>query len=166
MRTIGPDGSQLGILSLERALGIAEEQDLDLVEVAPLARPPVCKIMDYGRFKYHQAKKAQEARKRQTTIQIKEVKIRPKTDEHDYQVKLKRARSFLAEGHKVKVTVMFRGREVTIPQKGLDQLQRMVEDLGEAVKVENKPRMEGRTMSMMLAPAARPATRNGPETKD
>ncbi len=166
MRTIGPDGSQLGILSLERALGIAEEQDLDLVEVAPLARPPVCKIMDYGRFKYHQAKKAQEARKRQTTIQIKEVKIRPKTDEHDYQVKLKRARSFLAEGHKVKVTVMFRGREVTIPQKGLDQLQRMVADLGEAVKVENRPRMEGRTMSMMLAPAARPATKNGPETKD
>ncbi len=166
MRTIGPDGSQLGILSLERALGIAEEQELDLVEVAPLARPPVCKIMDYGRFKYHQAKKAQEARKRQTTIQIKEVKIRPKTDEHDYQVKLKRARSFLAEGHKVKVTVMFRGREVTIPQKGLDQLQRMVADLGDAVKVENKPRMEGRTMSMMLAPAARPATKNGPETKD
>ena len=157
VRTIGPDGAQLGILPLERALAIAEEMDMDLVEVAPMARPPVCKIMDYGRFKYHQAKKAQEARKRQVQIQVKEVKIRPKTDEHDFRVKLKKVRDFLGEGHKVKVTVMFRGREVTLPQKGLAQLEKMLENLGDEARVENHPRMEGRSMSMMLAPANRPA---------
>lgn len=155
VRTIGPEGDQLGILSIERALAMAEEQDLDLVEVAPLARPPVCKIMDYGRFKYHQSKKAQEAKKRQTVVLIKEVKVRPKTDEHDFQVKLKKVREFLAEGNKVKVTAMFRGREVTIPEKGLEQLQRMVEELGADVKVESPARMEGRTMFMMLAPTGK-----------
>lgn len=139
------------MLTLERALAIAEEQSLDLVEVAPLARPPVCKIMDYGRFKYHQAKKNQEAKKRQTVVLVKEVKVRPKTDEHDFQVKLKKVREFLGEGNKVKVTVMFRGREVTLPEKGLQQLRRMTEELGAEAKVESPARMEGRTMFMMLA---------------
>lgn len=156
VRTIGPEGDQLGILPLEKALSMAEELDLDLVEVAPLARPPVCKIMDYGRFKYQQSKKAQEAKKRQSVIQVKEVKVRPKTEEHDFQVKLKKVREFLGEGNKVKVTVMFRGREVTLPQKGLDQLQKMVEHLGEEAKVESPPKREGRTMFMMLAPAVKP----------
>ena len=155
VRAIGPEGEQLGILSIDAAIAMAEDRDMDLVEVAPLARPPVCKIMDYGRFKYHQAKKAQEAKKRQVTIQVKEVKVRPKTEEHDFQVKLKKVRDFLAQGNKVKVTVMFRGREVTIPEKGLKQLQRMTEELGEDVKVEQAPRMEGRSMFMMLSLAAK-----------
>ena len=159
VRTIGAEGDQLGILPLEKALSLAEEMDLDLVEVAPLARPPVCKIVDYGRFKYQQAKKAQEAKKRQTVIQVKEVKIRPKTETHDFQVKLKKVREFLAEGNKVKVTVMFRGREVTIPQKGLDQLQKMVEQLGEDARVESQPKREGRTMFMMLSPLGKPQTK-------
>lgn len=155
VRTIGAEGDQLGILPLEKALALAEEQNLDLVEVAPLARPPVCKIMDYGRFKYQQSKKAQEAKKRQTVVQVKEVKVRPKTEIHDFQVKLKKVREFLDEGNKVKVTVMFRGREVTLPQKGLEQLQKMVDELGAEAKVETPPKREGRTMFMMLAPAAK-----------
>lgn len=152
VRTIGPDGAQLGILPIEKALEMAEEQEMDLVEVSPTARPPVCKIMDYGKFKYHLAKKTAEAKKRQTVIHIKEVKVRPKTEEHDFQVKVKKIRDFLNEGDKVKVTVMFRGREVTLPEKGMSQLSRMIEELGEDAKVEQTPRMEGRTMSMMLAP--------------
>lgn len=145
----------MGILTIERALAMAEELELDLVEVAPLARPPVCKIMDYGRFKYHQAKKTQEAKKHQTVIQVKEVKVRPKTEEHDFQVKLKKIQEFLAAGDKVKVTVMFRGREVTLPERGLDQLQKMLAQLEDAAKVEQPPRMEGRTMFMFLAPSAK-----------
>ena len=152
VRTIGADGSQLGILPIERALEMAEEQDMDLVEVAPTARPPVCKIMDYGKYKYHLAKKSAEAKKRQAVIHIKEVKVRPKTEEHDFQVKVKKIRDFLSAGDKVKVTVMFRGREVTLPEKGLTQLNRMIEELGEDAKAEQTPRMEGRTMSMMLSP--------------
>ncbi len=142
----------MGILPIERALAMAEELELDLVEVAPMASPPVCKIMDYGRYKYHMAKKAAEAKKRQVVIQVKEVKIRPKTEEHDFQVKLKKVHEFLDEGNKVKVTVMFRGREVTLPEKGLEQLQKMVENLEGLAKVESPPRREGRTMFMMLAP--------------
>lgn len=152
VRTIGADGAQLGILPIEKALEMAEEQDMDLVEVAPTARPPVCKIMDYGKYKYHLAKKTAEAKKRQAVIHIKEVKVRPKTEEHDFQVKVKKIRDFLESGDKVKVTVMFRGREVTLPEKGLTQLSRMIEELGEDAKVEQTPRMEGRTMSMMLSP--------------
>ena len=155
VRTIGPEGDQLGILPLERALALAEEQEMDLVEVAPLARPPVCKIMDYGRFKYQQARKAADAKKRQTVVLVKEVKVRPKTEIHDFQVKLKKVREFLAEGNKVKVTVMFRGREVTLPQKGLDQLQKMVDHLAGEAKVESPPKREGRTMFLMLAPVVK-----------
>jgi translation initiation factor IF-3 len=155
VRTIGAEGDQLGILPIEKALEMAEQLEMDLVEVAPQARPPVCKIMDYGKYKYHLAKKAQEAKKRQAVIQIKEVKIRPKTEEHDFQVKLKRIHDFLEEGDKVKVSVMFRGREVTLPEKGLTQLNRMIAELGEDAKVEQMPRMEGKTMLMMLAPGPR-----------
>ena len=132
---------------------MAEELDMDLVEVAPLARPPVCKIMDYGRYKYQLSKKAVEAKKRQTVVHLKEVKVRPKTETHDFEVKLKKVRAFLEEGNKVKVTVMFRGREVTIPEKGLEQLQKMVARLEDEAKVESPPKREGRTMFMMLAPA-------------
>jgi len=149
----------LGILPIERALAMAEELELDLVEVAPMASPPVCKIMDYGRYKYHMAKKAAEAKKRQVVIQVKEVKIRPKTEEHDFQVKLKKVHEFLDEGNKVKVTVMFRGREVTLPEKGLEQLEKMVEHLEGVAKVESPPRREGRTMFMMLAPQAKAQTK-------
>ena len=149
----------MGILPLERALAMAEELDLDLVEVAPLARPPVCKIMDYGRYKYHLAKKAAEAKKRQTVVHLKEVKIRPKTEIHDFEVKLKKVREFLDEGNKVKVTVMFRGREVTIPEKGLEQLQKMLDHLQEEAKVESPPKREGRTMFMMLAPGGKAQTK-------
>jgi len=149
----------LGILPIERALAMAEELELDLVEVAPMASPPVCKIMDYGRYKYHMAKKAAEAKKRQVVIQVKEVKIRPKTEEHDFQVKLKKVHEFLDEGNKVKVTVMFRGREVTLPEKGLEQLEKMVEHLEGMAKVESPPRREGRTMFMMLAPQAKAQTK-------
>jgi len=152
VRTIGPEGDQLGILPIERALAMAEEAELDLVEVAPMASPPVCKIMDYGRYKNNMAKKAAEAKKRQVVIQVKEVKIRPKTEEHDFQVKLKKVHEFLDEGNKVKVTVMFRGREVTLPEKGLEQLQKLLENLEGIAKVESPPRREGRTMFMMLAP--------------
>jgi translation initiation factor IF-3 len=159
VRTIGPEGDQLGILPIERALAMAEELELDLVEVAPMASPPVCKIMDYGRYKYHMAKKAAEAKKRQVVIQVKEVKIRPKTEEHDFQVKLKKVHEFLDEGNKVKVTVMFRGREVTLPEKGLEQLEKMVEGLEGVAKVEAPPRREGRTMFMMLAPQAKAQTK-------
>ena len=145
----------MGSCPIEKALALAEELEFDLVEVAPLARPPVCKIMDYGRFKYHQAKKAQEAKKHQTVIQVKEVKVRPKTEEHDFVVKVKKIREFLEEGDKVKVTVMFRGREVTLPERGLDQLQKMIAQLEDVAKVEQSARMEGRTMFMMLAPSAK-----------
>jgi len=157
VRTIGPTGNQLGILPIEKALSMAEEQELDLVEVAPMAAPPVCKIMDYGRFKYNQAKKAQEAKKRQTVIQVKEVKIRPKTEQHDFETKVRRVNEFLTAGNKVKVTVMFRGREVTIPEKGLAQLVKMVEALDGIAKVESEPKREGRTMFMMLAPLPKAA---------
>ena len=156
VRTIGPDGDQLGILTIEEALSRAEQLDMDLVEISPNARPPVCKVMDYGKYKYSLSKKAQEAKKRQTVVHMKEVKVRPKTEEHDFQVKLKKVRDFLAAGNKVKVTVMFRGREVTIPEKGLAQLKRMVAEVGDAAKVDQQPKMEGRTMMMMLSPAALP----------
>lgn len=151
VRAIDSEGEQLGILTIDQAMALAESKEMDLVEVAPLARPPVCKIMDYGRFKYHQAKKAQEAKKRQVVIHMKEVKVRPKTEEHDFQVKLKKVRTFLANGDKVKVTVMFRGREITIPAQGLKQLKRMIAELGDEIKVEAAPKMEGRTMFMMLS---------------
>ncbi len=152
VRVIDPDGEQLGIMAIDDALERAEEYELDLVEVAPNARPPVCKIMDYGKFKYQQKKRTAEARKKTSRVELKEVKFRPKTDEHDYQTKLRHARRFLEDNNKVKITVMFRGREITHPELAREQLQRAAEILEDCSKVEQTPRLEGRNMTMMLIP--------------
>jgi len=152
VRVIGEDGAQLGILIKEDAIRAAQEQGLDLVEVAPNADPPVCRIMDFGKYKYQQQKKLQEARKRATVIQIKEIKVRPKTDEHDYQTKLKHIRRFIENGDRCKVTVFFRGREIVHKDRGLNILQRVIEAMQDLAKVEQEPRVEGRTMNMFLSP--------------
>ncbi len=140
-------------MSLDDARERAEAKGLDLVEVAPDARPPVVKLMDYGKFKYEQQRAAREAKKKQHTVQVKEVKFRPGIEDHDYEFKTRHARRFLEDGNKVKLTMMFRGRQVTHPELGLEVLNRVTEDLGELAKVESKPSFEGRTMSMVLAPA-------------
>lgn len=142
-------------MTKDEAIRAAQEQGLDLVEVAPNADPPVCKIMDFGKYKYQQQKKQQEARKRQTVIQIKEIKVRPKTDEHDFQTKLKHIKRFIEHGDRVKVTVFFRGREIVHKDRGLAILERVIEETEEIAKVEQMPRSEGRTMNMFLAPIAK-----------
>ncbi|WP_272700439.1 translation initiation factor IF-3 [Desulfovibrio sp. Fe33] len=152
VRVVDDDGEQLGVMATRDALDRAREKGLDLVEVAPNADPPVCKIMDYGKFKYQQQKKLQEAKKKQTVIKIKEVKFRPKTDEHDYQTKLKNIVKFLEGGDRCKVTIFFRGREIVHKDRGLAMLERVVVDTQDLAKVESKPMSEGRTMTMMLAP--------------
>lgn len=152
VRLIGEDGTQLGIVPLEDALARAAEEKLDLVEVAPKSTPPVCKIMDYGKFKYLQSKKLQEAKKKQVTIQVKEVKIRPKTEEHDYQFKLRHIKRFLNEKNKAKVTIMFRGREIAHSELGLKVLKRIIAETEEVGVVEQPPKLEGRNMTMILAP--------------
>ncbi len=149
---IAPDGTQLGILPTEQALQQAYAQNLDLVEVAPEARPPVCRIMDYGKFRYEQSKKAREAKKKQTVIELKEIKLRPKTEEHDFQFKAKHAERFLKEGNKAKITMMFRGREMIRMDRGKALLERFVEALKEVGVVEQAPKVEGRNMSLILAP--------------
>ena len=149
---ISPEGEQLGILPIEEALALARERDLDLVEVAPNERPPVCRIMDYGKYKYQQAKRSQEAKKRQKVVQTKEVKMRPKTEEHDYQFKMRHARRFLEEGNKVKVTVLFRGREMDHIQLGQRLVDRIITDCKDVSAVEQTPRMEGQTLSLILMP--------------
>jgi translation initiation factor IF-3 len=155
VRVVAEDGEQLGILDTREALERAHEAGLDLVEVAPNAEPPVCKIMDYGKFKYQQQKKQQEAKKRQTVILIKEIKVRPKTDEHDYQTKLKHIRRFLAAGDRCKVTVFFRGREIVHKDRGLIMLDRVIADTDDIAKVEQAPLAEGRTMFMLLTPVVK-----------
>jgi translation initiation factor IF-3 len=152
VRVIDPDGNQLGILNIRDALAAAAEFGLDLVEVSPTAKPPVCKIMDHGRFKYEQTKKQQEAKKKQTTFQLKEIKVRPKTGEHDLQTKLGHIRKFLDRKDKVKVTVMFRGREIALSDRGRDLLQQIAKEVEEIAIVEQYPKFEGRTMIMILAP--------------
>lgn len=146
------DGEQLGVLNTREALERAKDKGLDLVEVAPNADPPVCKIMDYGKFKFQQQKKLQEAKRKQTVIKIKEVKFRPKTDENDYQTKLKKIIKFLDGGDRCKVTIFFRGREIVHKDRGVRMLDRVVADTLDVAKVESKPMSEGRTMTMMLAP--------------
>ena len=148
---VGPDGEQLGVLSREEALAKAEELDLDLVEVAPNADPPVCKLMDYGKFRYQQQKRAHEAKKKQTVIQVKEVKVRPKIDEHDYQFKLKHVKRFLEGGDKAKVSVVFRGREIVHRDLGRKLLDRFIEETKDIGEIESMPKMEGRNMTMILA---------------
>ncbi|MFP8873819.1 MAG: translation initiation factor IF-3 [Myxococcota bacterium] len=150
VRVIGADGEQLGVMSPEQAMEKAKESALDLVEVAANSHPPVCRIMDYGRYKYEQKKKRTGRNKQAHTATLKEVKMRPGTDMHDLHFKLNNARRFLMDGDKVKVTVMFRGREMVHPQRGRRQLDQVCEMLGEIAKVENPPRMEGRFMSMIL----------------
>ncbi|PTD97302.1 translation initiation factor IF-3 [Pseudothauera lacus] len=152
VRLVGEEGEQLGIVSLNAALAAAEEAGLDLVEIAPMAKPPVCKIMDFGKFKYQEQKKAHEARLKQKQVQIKEVKLRPGTDENDYQIKLRNLKRFLEEGDKCKVTLRFRGREMAHQEFGLRQLERVKADLEEHGQVEQMPKMEGRQMIMVIAP--------------
>jgi translation initiation factor IF-3 len=152
VRVISPDGEQLGILPIERALEIAEEQGLDLVEVAPLARPPVCRIMDYGKFKYEEQRKAREARKKQHHVQLKEVKMRPGIEDHDFDFKTRHARRFLEEGNKVKLTMMFRGRQMAHPELGRQVMDKVSGMLSDIAKIESHPQMEGRSMTMVLAP--------------
>ena len=146
------DGEQLGIVSLQQALALAEENDIDLVEIAPTAKPPVCRLMDYGKFKYREAKKRHEAKLKQKQIQVKEVKFRPGTDEGDYQVKLRNLIRFLQDGDKAKITLRFRGREVTHQELGLRLLKRVENDLAEYGQVEQYPKLEGRQMVMVVAP--------------
>jgi translation initiation factor IF-3 len=152
VRLIGADGEQVGIVSLDEAKERANEAGMDMVEVAPDARPPVIKLMDYGKYKYEAARAARDAKKRQHTIQVKEVKFRPGIEEHDYEFKTRHARRFLEEGNKVKLTMMFRGRQVSHPEIGLEVLQRVTEDLEDVGKVEAQPRREGRIIHMVLAP--------------
>lgn len=152
VRLIGEDGDQLGIVSKDRALIKARDLGLDLVEVAPQAQPPVCRIMDYGKFKYEQSKKAQEARKKQTIIQVKEIKMRPRTDVHDLEVKKRRIRKFIADGNKVKVTVRFRGRENAHPELGFTLLRKIAEEMSPIAVAENVPIKQGPTIHTILAP--------------
>jgi len=150
VRVIDSDGGQLGVMTPEEAQRIAEQRDLDLVEVAPNAAPPVCRIMDYGKFRYAQKKKAQESRKKSGASQVKEVKVGAYTGTHDVSVKVDHVRDFLADGHRVKVSVFFRGRSITHPELGEKMLKRISETLADAAVVEHPPRMEGRSMSIML----------------
>jgi translation initiation factor IF-3 len=152
VRVVSPEGEQLGILPVAQALELARQRDMDLVEVAPEAMPPVCRIMDFGKYKYTQSRRQKEARKKQTTIQVKEVKLGPKTETHDFDFKAKHVRRFLEEGHKAKVTVRFRGREMAHTELGWKMLNRMSETLADVALVENHPRMEGRMLSMILTP--------------
>ncbi len=152
IRVIDAEGNQLGVLATQQALQMAREQGLDLVEVSPTARPPVCRIMDFGKFKYEQSKKQKQSKKKQHTFQVKEVKFRPKTEEHDYQFKRRHAEEFLEKHYKVKVTVMFRGREMDHREMGYRILDRLVKDLAPIGQVDRQPEFEGRLMVMYLAP--------------
>ena len=152
MRLIQDDGEQIGIVSIDEARERARDRGMDLVEVAAEARPPVVKMMDYGKYKYEAARAAREARKKQHTIKVKEVKFRPGIEDHDYDFKVGHVRRFLDEGNKVKLTMMFRGRQITHPELGLEVLQKVTEDLKDVAKVESNANMEGRAMSMIVAP--------------
>jgi translation initiation factor IF-3 len=152
IRVIGADGNQLGVLPTQEALRQAREQGLDLVEVSPTARPPVCRIMDFGKFKYEQSKKQKQSKKKQHTFQIKEVKFRPKTEEHDYQFKKRHAEDVLSRHFKVKVTVMFRGREMDHREMGYRILERLTKDLAQVGQIDRPPEFEGRLMVMYMAP--------------
>ena len=153
MRVIDADGEMLGVLSLSEALAKAEDAGLDLLEVQPNAEPPVCKIIDYGKYRYELQKKANAARKKQKTVELKELKMRPTIDIHDYQTKMKNAVKFLTKGDKVKFTIRFRGREMAHQNLGMDVLRRIQADLGDTIKTDVQPKMEGRQMMMIVSPA-------------
>ena len=152
VRVIGPDGAQLGIKTVPDALALAREIDLDLVEVAPLATPPVCRIMDYGKFRYEESQRAREARKKTAHVSVKEVKFRPKIGKGDFDTKVRHVQGFLAEGHKVKVSLQFRGREMAHPELGSKILDEVIEQISSVGKVETQARLEGRSMTMVLVP--------------
>ncbi len=164
MRLIGAGGENKGVLALADALREAEDNNLDLVEIAPDSNPPVCRLLDYGKFKYQAQKRASESRRRQKTITIKEIKIRPTIDDHDYAVKMRNMRRFFAEGDKVKVSLRFRGREMTRPELGMDLLQKLAAEMAGEAKIEAEPKLEGRQMVMVLAPAGKPAAKTAPKS--
>ncbi len=152
VRVIGADGEMVGILSREEALALADESGMDLVEIQPTADPPVCRVMDYGKFKFELQKKANAAKKKQKVVEIKELKFRPTTDDGDYHIKLRNLRRFLEEGDKVKVNIRFKGREMSHQELGLEMAKRIETDLADEVVIEQRPRLEGRQMIMMIAP--------------
>lgn len=156
---MGTEGEQLGVVSIRQALALAEEAELDLVEIAPMAQPPVCKIMDFGKFKYQESKRAHEAKLKQKQVQVKEVKFRPGTDENDYQIKLRNVIKFLGEGDKAKITLRFRGREMAHQEIGMRVLERIKTDLAEQALVEQFPKMEGRQLIMVLSPSKKTAVK-------
>ena len=166
VRLLGPEGEQLGVVSIRDALAQAEEAELDLVEIAPTAEPPVCRIMDFGKFKYQEAKRQHEAKLKQKQVQVKEIKLRPGTDENDYQIKMRNMVRFLNEGDKVKVTLRFRGRELSHQEFGMRQLERVKADLESIGSVEQMPKMEGRQMVMVIAPVKKAAAAAKPKVKD
>lgn len=155
VRVIGHDGEQFGVIPTSKALELAEQQQLDLVEVSPTAVPPVCRIMDYGKFKYQQSKKQQEAKKKQVQVQVKEVKLRPKTDEHDLQFKIKNVRRFLEEGNKAKITLVFRGREITHMDIGRAVIEHFAAEIADVAVIEVAPRVDGRNLFMIVSPKAK-----------
>ena len=159
VRVVGPAGEQLGVLPIDVALAKAHEFGLNLVEVNPQSKPPVCKIMDYGRFKYEEKKKANEAKKKQVVVKVKEIKLRPKTEEHDYETKIRHAREFLEEGNKAKITIMFRGREITHRELGTAVLDDVISDTKDIAIVEQTPRLEGKQMFMIIGPNPKIAQR-------
>ncbi|MBS7351369.1 MAG: translation initiation factor IF-3 [Comamonas sp.] len=161
IRLMGPDNEALGIVPLQEALHAAGEFDVDLVEIASTANPPVCRLMDYGKFKYQEQKKAAEAKAKQAVVEVKEVKFRPGTDDGDYSIKLRNIRRFLADGNKCKITLRFRGREITHQQLGMDLLNRLRDDLADSIQVEQFPKLEGRQMVMMIAPARKKPASTG-----
>jgi translation initiation factor IF-3 len=166
VRLVGPDGSQIGIVSTQDALRQAQELDLDLVEVAPQASPPVARIMDYGKFKYERDIRAKEARKRQSRIEVKEIKFRPKIDPHDYATKKGHVMRFLKAGSRVKVTIMFRGREMAHTELGRKILDRLIEDLKDLAVVDSAPKQDGRNMIMVMAPSKKHATSEAAEGQE
>jgi translation initiation factor IF-3 len=166
VRVVGADGQQVGIIGIEDALAMAERQDLDLVEVAAQADPPVCRIMDYGKWKYEQAVRQKEARKKQSLIVVKEIKMRPKIDRHDYETKKGHVERFLRQGAKVKVTIMFRGREMAHSDRGRDLLDRLANDVAEIAKIDTQPKLDGRNMTMVLSPHRDAITRKPAQKKE
>lgn len=152
IRVIDSNGEQIGIMPIKKALKLAQEKQLDLVKVAPQAKPPVCRIMDYGKYKYEQSKKEKEARKKQKIINIKEIRMSPKIEEHDFQVRVRNAQRFINDGDKVKVTIRFRGREIAHTDLGLEVLEKMAQELKDIAIVEKKPKVEGKNMVMILSP--------------
>ncbi len=164
VRLIGPKGDNLGVVPIQEALRIARDAELDLVEVAAGATPPVCRVMDFGKFLYERAKKEREAKKAQTKIEVKEIRLRPKTNEHHRGFKTRDARRWLLEGNKVKVTIRFRGREVTYPELALEDLREIAEELADIASIEQPPLMEGKVMNMVLSPA-KPGKKSGAASK-